>query len=152
MTLGDYNAYRGWGMPKNEDPAKVGYLVEYPDDGNPNHPDHKGYISWSPEAPFDDTHREVDGLNFGMAIEAAKLGHKIARAGWNGKDMFVVYQKGYPDGIPANKNTSEAFSMREGSPFYCGPYFAMKPANGPIVVGWLASQTDMLADDWIIIE
>ena len=39
-------------------------------------------------------------MNFGEAIEAMKLGKKVSRSGWNGKNMFVVYQKGYPDGIP----------------------------------------------------
>ncbi|MED1407680.1 DUF2829 domain-containing protein, partial [Bacillus mycoides] len=44
-------------------------------------------------------------MNFGQAIEAVKNGEKIARRGWNGKNMFVVYQKGYPEGIPCNKQT-----------------------------------------------
>ena len=45
--------------------------------------------------------REEDqGMNFGEALEALKAGKKLKRAGWNGKGMFVVYQKGYPQGIP----------------------------------------------------
>lgn len=42
-------------------------------------------------------------MNFGQAVEALKQGEKVARNGWNGKGMFVVYQKGYPQGIPCNK-------------------------------------------------
>ena len=38
-------------------------------------------------------------MDFGKALEAVKSGKKIFRLGWNGKGMFVVYQKGYPDGI-----------------------------------------------------
>ena len=75
-----------------------GYKVVYPD----------GYVSWSPKDVFEATYRPVDGMNFGLAIEAAKMGKRIARKGWNGKNMSVAYQKGYPDGIPCNKNTAEA--------------------------------------------
>ncbi|TKW65218.1 MAG: hypothetical protein DI616_15940 [Paracoccus denitrificans] len=52
MTRGEYNVYRGWAIPEDENPADKGYLVEYTDGGQANHPDHKGYISWSPEAVF----------------------------------------------------------------------------------------------------
>lgn len=48
-------------------------------------------------------------MNFGQALEAVKQGEKIFRLGWNGKGMFAVYQKGYPDGIPCNKQTAEAW-------------------------------------------
>ena len=48
-----YNEYRGWELPDDEDGTDEGYLVEYLDGGNPNHPDHAGYISWSPKEQFD---------------------------------------------------------------------------------------------------
>lgn len=55
MKLGAYNEYRGWTIPESEDPEKEGYLVEYPiiGDEKPNHPNHEGYISWSPKAAFE---------------------------------------------------------------------------------------------------
>lgn len=53
MTRGEYNEYRGWALPADEDGADEGYLVEYLDGGKPNHPEHVGYISWSPKAQFD---------------------------------------------------------------------------------------------------
>ena len=53
MTRGEYNVYRGWTIPGNEDPEEDGYLVEYLDGGKGNHPDHEGYISWSPKQQFD---------------------------------------------------------------------------------------------------
>ena len=53
-------------------------------------------------------------MNFGEALEALKAGKRLRRAGWNGKGMFVVYQKGYPQGIPCNKQTAEAWEMNEG--------------------------------------
>lgn len=55
MTRGAYNLYRGWDIPKNEDPDDEGYLVEY-SDSNANHPKHSGYISWTPKKPFDDAY------------------------------------------------------------------------------------------------
>ena len=59
MTLGEYNRFRGWVLPSNEDPTKEGYLVEYLNGGEPNHPDFDGYISWSPKDVFDAGYTEV---------------------------------------------------------------------------------------------
>lgn len=56
MTLGEYNKYRGWTIPENEDPNRAGYLVECIGTGNANHPEHKNYISWTPKETFDDSH------------------------------------------------------------------------------------------------
>lgn len=89
-------------------------------------------------------------MNFGQAIEAMKRGAKITRTGWNGKGMFVVYQKGYPDGIPCNKQTAEAFGYNEGDLFKCRPYMQMRCADGAHQM-WLASQSDILAEDWQVV-
>lgn len=61
MTLGEYNDLRGWTMPPNENPVREGYLVEYTDGGEANHPDFKGYISWSPKDVFERAYRPVQG-------------------------------------------------------------------------------------------
>lgn len=53
MSRGEYNDYRGWECSANEDPQDAGYLVEYLDGGESNHPNHEGYISWSPKAVFE---------------------------------------------------------------------------------------------------
>ena len=142
MTRGAYNVYRGWTIPANENPEDEGYLVSY-------YPD--GYESWSPKEVFEEAYRRTDGLNFGLAIEAAKMGKRIARKGWNGKNMSVAYQKGYPDGIPCNKNTAEAWGMQEGELFKCRPYLQMRCADGTFQM-WLATQSDILADDWYVVE
>lgn len=89
-------------------------------------------------------------MNFGAAIEMAKAGEQIARAGWNGKGMFVVYQAGYPDGIPINKNTAQATGLPEGTVCRFQPYLLMKTADGSFV-HWLASQTDILSEDWTVL-
>ena len=70
MTRGDYNIYRGWTIPADENPADEGYLVRYPDE----------YESWSPVKQFEDAYRRCDNMTFGLAIEAMKKGKKVARA------------------------------------------------------------------------
>ncbi len=57
MTRGEYNTYRGWELPVDEDGSDEGYLVEYVDGGKANHPDHAGYISWSPKDVFDRSYK-----------------------------------------------------------------------------------------------
>lgn len=53
MNRADYNTYRGWVLPDNEEGADEGYLVEYLDGGKSNDSRHAGYISWSPKAQFE---------------------------------------------------------------------------------------------------
>ena len=65
--------------------------------------------------------------------------------------MFVVYQKGYPDGIPCNKNTAEAWGMKEGELFKCEPYLQIKMVNGSHAM-WVPSINDVLSNDWEIYE
>lgn len=141
MNRGDYNKYRGWQIPADENPEDEGYLVKYKDD----------YVSWSPKEAFDEAYREIESLSFGIALEALKNGHKVARKGWNGKGMFVVYQKGYPDGIPCNKQTAKAWGLNEGDLFVCNPYLQIKNVNGSHSM-WVPSINDCLAEDWYIVE
>lgn len=90
-------------------------------------------------------------MDFSAALREVRAGHKIARSGWNGKGMYLVYQKAYPDGIPINKNTAEATGIPEGTVCRFLPYIMMKTADDAFVP-WLASQTDILAHDWSVIE
>ncbi len=90
-----------------------------------------------------------DAMNFGEALDALKQGQKVTRAGWNGKDMFVVHQKGYPDGIAINRNTAEATGIPEGTVCNFRPYLMMKTVDDEFVP-WVASQTDLLAEDWAV--
>ena len=60
MRRDEYNDYRGWTLPDDEDGTDAGYLVEYIDGGQANHPDHQGYISWSPAAVFERGYAEAD--------------------------------------------------------------------------------------------
>ena len=72
-------------------------------------------------------------LDFGQAIDALKQGCRVARIGWNGKGMYLELQK--PD--EHSKMTL--------------PYIYMKTADDNLVP-WLASQTDILSQDWQIID
>lgn len=88
------------------------------------------------------------GMTFGGALERLREGEKLARAGWNGKRMFLYLVPGstfcvnrppllgiYPEGTEVNYQ----------------PHIDMVTATGS-VVPWLASQTDVLAEDWVIVE
>lgn len=86
--------------------------------------------------------------DIGWAVRAMRNhGLKVARAGWNGKGMWLAYQKAYPDGIPINQNTADATGLPLGTVCKFLPYIMMRTAGGEFVP-WLCSQTDLLAEDW----
>ena len=129
---------KAWKDTKLHKAGEDGYKVRYPD----------GYESWSPKDVFNEAYRPTDCMNFGLAIEAAKKGAKITRRGWNGKGMFLYY---VPEGrYPARTDAAKSIATEDGKVDY-GAYIAMKTAQGN-VVPWLASQTDVLADDWEVVE
>lgn len=99
----------------------------------------------------DNNKRVSNTLTFSEALEAVKAGKRITREGWNGKGLFVVYQKGYPDGIPCNKQTAEAWGMNEGELFKCDPYLQINTTDGSHAM-WVPSIRDCLAEDWMILE
>lgn len=86
-------------------------------------------------------------MDFSEALRLVKSGNKMARTGWNGKGMWIVFQRGYPEGVLINKNTAEATGIPEGTLCKFLPYLMMRTAQGDFVP-WLASQTDILAEDW----
>lgn len=148
MTRLAYNELRGWELPADEDGADEGYLVEYLDGGKANHPDYAGYISWSPKDVFEKAYKPTTGMDFGMAVSAMKEGHKISRAGWNDKRMFLRYvAKGMYDVACGVVD----FSAENPCNPSLLPWIGMKTADN-CFVPWLASQTDMLATDWVLVE
>ncbi len=159
MSRGEYNTYRGWNAPEGEDQTAPGYLVEYLDGGKPNHPDHEGYVSWSPADVFENAYRPVEGLSFGLALEALKMGKAIARKGWNGKGMFLFLLPGgrVPKSAIHDPGLRKVIEEQvEGDSFEALPSIRMWTTNAEgrraVLTGWLASQTDMLSDDWQIVE
>lgn len=87
--------------------------------------------------------------DFGWALEQLRQGARVCRGGWNGKGMWLVYQKAYPDGLPINQNTADATGIAKGTVCKFLPYLMMKTADAQTTfVPWLASQTDILGYDW----
>lgn len=120
---------------KGESAEDAGYLVRYED----------GYESWFPKDVFEKAYRKSGKMNFGHALELLKCGHKVSRSGWNGKFQYIelatnISYKNLNGGIvnaehDAIGNKAIAFVGTSG-----------------IQLGWLASQADMLADDWGVVE
>lgn len=134
MSRGDYNVYKSWTIPADENPKDEGYLVKYSD----------GYESWSPKKQFEEAYRDCKGITFGIAVELLKKGFKVAREGWNGKGMFLLY-------VPSEKwgiIDKIGLGIPKGNLL---PWIGMKTADNKFVP-WLASQTDILAEDWTIVE
>ena len=146
MTRAEYNEYRGWQLPANEDGTDAGYLVEYQDGGKPNDARHTGYISWSPKAQHDAAYRPCNAMTFGLALEALKLGQKVARAGWNGKGMFVYL-------VPANNYPAQTGAAKEyfgqGAMVPYNAYMAIKNVNETVST-WAPGINDCLAEDWAL--
>lgn len=171
MSRLEYNNYRGWNLPFDENGEDEGLLVEYVEGGKSNHPKHAGYISWSPKDVFEKSYKPNGLLTFGQAIELLKEGKLVTRKGWNGKGMFLFIRpadklpvemivntvKSLPKELKdyvSNQFKEDYKKSSDGSNFTIEftSYICMKAADGTIVNGWLASQTDMLAEDWQLFE
>jgi len=141
MTRQQYNDFRGWSLPADENGADEGYLVEYQDGGKPNVAGRAGYISWSPKEQFENAYQPITAMSFGSAVVALKAGKRVARAGWNGKGMWI--------GQFTENWSGEMIGPITMPDDWCGyfPFIAMYTADKKLVP-WLASQTDILADDW----
>jgi hypothetical protein len=84
-------------------------------------------------------------MNFSQALEQIRLGHPVARAGWNGMFIFLVPGSTFVVNRPPLLGI-----YPEGTEINYHPHIDMKTADNQ-VVPWLASQTDMLADDWTVL-
>lgn len=101
---------------------------------------------------------------FGQALESLKRGHLVTRKGWNGKGMFIFMRP--EDCLSTEKVVNHVKSLPESFKKWIAnnygdseidkikftAYLCMKAADDTVVNGWLASQTDMLANDWVIVE
>lgn len=94
-------------------------------------------------------------LDFSKALQAVKAGHRIARAGWNGKGMWVALSGTSGPRPVASQNLwsphAKTYAEQNGGSVDVLPCLIMKTATNEILMGWLASQTDMLAEDWMIV-
>lgn len=92
-------------------------------------------------------------LNFGQAIVALKQGQRVCRLGWNGKGMYLWL-------LPAANVKAEwcrephlkAQAESNGGSIECLGSIRMMTADRKVLTGWLASQTDILAEDWQILD
>lgn len=141
MNRQKYNDFRGWQLPADECGDDKGYLVESV--GEPaNTEEFAGYVSWSPSKQFEEVYRKTTGIPFGLAVEAMKYGKKVSREGWNGKGVFVILV--FPGDVYVKPYSGYSnLSMQR--------YIEMKTAQDEIVP-WVASHSDILADDWIILD
>lgn len=93
-------------------------------------------------------------MNFGEAIAHLKIGSRVRRAGWNGKGMWIALTRG--DSFPRELARPGAAGLLaavepERDIIVIGAHIDMRAADGTLVIGWLASQTDMLAEDWEVV-
>lgn len=90
-------------------------------------------------------------VSFGAALSALKMGKRIARAGWNGKGMFLMLvkppQSAAPRDVRYEVNVNDDYEHIEQKLL---PWIGMKTADD-CFVPWLASQTDVLSDDWVVV-
>lgn len=96
-----------------------------------------------------ETHTLVDEFDFGMALHLLKAGQKVARKGWNGKGMYLLLINGEAVRHSINQAYGDSYPDSLGLPVLDAIY--MKTADNKLVA-WLASQTDVLADDWTLID
>ena len=113
-----------------------GYRVVYPD----------GYISWSPKDVFEKAYHELThDMTFGQALDALKTGQKVSRHNWNGKGQYIelAVRISYIDHNGNEINVGHNTMGNKAIAFV---------GNQGAQLGWLASQADMLSDDWYIVE
>ena len=139
---------KGYKVPDDTDQMAIGFEVTYPG----------GYKSWCPYDAFTEANRSVAGMSFGFALEAARKGEKIARSGWNWKNQFVVMQPTLnlppfsTTGTNRKVNDRTAKFIGENEPLNCPAYCCLYNAQKEWVCGWVPSQGDLFADDWLIID
>lgn len=131
MNRLDYNMYRGWELPEDENGADEGFLVEYVDGGKSNHTDHVGYISWSPKGVFNNAYHSVKGVPFGVALEAVKKGTGMRLPSWS-KDVII-----------------RVFSPIEESEM-SAPYLYVESGYGK--VPWKETMIELFSNEWEIVN
>jgi len=100
----------------------------------------------------------LEHLDFSEALRYVKGGFRASRAGWNGKGMFIYLNRGsYDNQEPVFPSKIEGidghlFDQGDTGTVTRLPNINMQTATGATVTGWLASQTDMIAEDWTILE
>lgn len=132
-----FSARRVTAWPEVKD-GRAGYGVDMWD----------GNQLWVPSDLFEkEYHPIAEGMSFSMALAAVRGGKRVAREGWNGKGMFIFLVAGST--FTVNREPLLSI-LGEGTQVEYHGHIDMKTAQG-YIVPWLASQADMLADDWMIV-
>lgn len=84
-------------------------------------------------------------MTFGVALGLIKSGIKVTRKGWNGKDMFIAMR------VPNSVDADYTHEFHRKDRYVERPYIYMKTVNDELVP-WVASQTDILEDDWCVVD
>ena len=142
MTRKEYVKSLGWELPANENPDDQVYKVVYAD----------GCVSMCPKDKFDAVGVScAEGcVPFGYAIaECQYHGKKIKRAGWNGDGKYVRFETvlQFTDGKPSNGEV-----LGEESTCFVFHFKNRNTGETGVQVGWLASQADLQAKDWVILD
>ena len=154
MTRAEYNIYRGWPLPANENGDDAGYLVE--EFGTDLNMDGRtGYISWLPEQRFMAVYRPTTELSFGMALYAlTDLDVRVRRRGWNGKGMWIAATCLNGRSVPTTGFWSKhnaAHAASQGGSAIVLPSMTMKTATGELLMGWTPNALDLMSNDWEIV-
>ncbi len=90
---------------------------------------------------------------FGQAVGSLKRGFKVARTGWNGKGMWLwLKQETMVKSEWCHDMALKAIADQNGGEIHALGTICMKTADNKILTGWLASQTDMLSEDWVLVD
>lgn len=103
------------------------------------------YPQYMKAEDFEACCRDADNMDFGDAIAVMKDGARVARKGWNGKGQYVFLA------YEADFVTDADISAFDGKDVEVGDMLVLKTAQDTFQPGWLASQADMLAEDWYIV-
>lgn len=142
MTRKEYVESRGWELPANENPDDQVYKVVYAD----------GYVSMCPKDKFDAVSIPcAEGcVPFGYAMtECVYHGKRITRKGWNGEGQFVRFET---VAMMAEPKKPDANGMQLTSDCLVFHFKNRHTGETGVQVGWLASQGDMKANDWVVLE
>lgn len=119
--------------PQTKD-GKDGYKVVYKD----------GYESWSPKDVFEEAYHTSGDMSFSEALFCLKQGKKAARKGWNGKKQYIELATNISyRNVSGEQVNAEHAAIGNKAIAFVG--------TSGVQLGWLASQADMLADDWEIV-
>ena len=92
-------------------------------------------------------------VDFGAAIAALKAGKRVARIGWNGKGMYLwLLPAATVQATWCKEPHLKALAEANGGTVQALGSIRMLTANKEVLTGWLASQTDILAEDWYVLE